>query len=54
MYGRMEEANSLITSLMQDKDAILRRSAMYAVAMAYVGSGSNKAIQKLLHVAVSN
>lgn len=27
---------------------------MYAIAMAYIGSGSNKAIRKLLHVAVSD
>nr|XP_039249968.1 26S proteasome non-ATPase regulatory subunit 1-like [Styela clava] len=54
MYGRMEEADSLIQTLKRDKDPILRRSAMYTVAMAYAGSGSNKAIQTLLHVAVSD
>ncbi|KAF5915815.1 hypothetical protein HPG69_019047 [Diceros bicornis minor] len=35
-----------------DKDPILRRSGMYTVAMAYCGSGNNKAIRRLLHVAV--
>ncbi|XP_057301114.1 26S proteasome non-ATPase regulatory subunit 1-like [Hydractinia symbiolongicarpus] len=54
MYGRMEEADALIESLLQDKDAILRRSAMYTIAMAYAGTGNNKAIRKLLHVAVSD
>jgi len=54
MYGRMEEADSLIESLLQDKDAILRRSAMYTIAMAYAGTGNNKAMRKLLHVAVSD
>jgi len=54
MYGRMEEADSLIETLLSDKDAILRRSAMYTVAMAYAGTGNNKAIRKLLHVAVSD
>lgn len=53
MYGRLEEADPLITSLMQDKDPILRRSGMYTLAMAYCGTGSNQAIRKLLHVAVS-
>lgn len=53
MYGRMEEADTLIETLKRDKDPILRRSAMYTVAMAYAGSGSNKGIQNLLHVAVS-
>merc|ERR1712062_393728 len=54
MYGRLEEADPLITSLMKDKDAILRRSGMYTIAMAYCGTGNNKAIRKLLHVAVSD
>jgi len=53
MYARMEEADTLIENLMRDKDPILRRCAMYTIAMAYVGSGSNKANRKLLHVAVS-
>merc|ERR1719259_1588470 len=54
MYGRLEEADVLIESLCNDKDAILRRSGMYTIAMAYCGTGSNKAIRKLLHVAVSD
>lgn len=53
MYGRLEEADPLIAQLMADKDPILRRSAMYTIAMAYCGTGSNTAIRKLLHVAVS-
>ncbi|XP_014254277.1 26S proteasome non-ATPase regulatory subunit 1 [Cimex lectularius] len=54
MYGRLEEADCLIATLISDKDPILRRSAMYTLAMAYCGTGSNKAIKKLLHVAVSD
>ncbi|KAK3742872.1 hypothetical protein QZH41_020405 [Actinostola sp. cb2023] len=54
MYARMEEADALIESLAQDKDSNLRRSAMYTVAMAYCGTGNNKAIKRLLHVAVSD
>ncbi|EFB25396.1 hypothetical protein PANDA_005725 [Ailuropoda melanoleuca] len=53
MYGRMEEADALIESLCRDKDPILRRSGMYTVAMAYCGSGNNKAIRRLLHVALT-
>jgi len=53
-YGRLEEADPLIESLTRDKDAILRRSGMYTIAMAYCGTGNNKAIRKLLHVAVSD
>lgn len=52
MYARMEEADALIESLMQDKDHNLRMSGMYTVAMAYCGTGNNKAIKRLLHVAV--
>ncbi|XP_075237027.1 regulatory particle non-ATPase 2 [Lycorma delicatula] len=54
MYGRLEEADPLIESLCQDKDPILRRSGMYTITMAYCGTGSNLAIRKLLHVAVSD
>jgi len=54
MYGRMEEADGQIETLLLDKDPILRRSAMYTVAMAYAGTGNNKALRKLLHVAVSD
>lgn len=54
MYGRLEEADPLLTSLCADKDPILRRSGMYTLAMAYCGTGNNQAIRKLLHVAVSD
>ncbi|XP_074109824.1 regulatory particle non-ATPase 2 [Cotesia typhae] len=54
MYGRLEEADPLVTSLCADKDPILRRSGMYTLAMAYCGTGNNQAIRKLLHVAVSD
>jgi len=53
MYGRLEEADILISTLCKDKDPILRRSGMYTLAMAYCGTGNNQAIRKLLHVAVS-
>ncbi|RZF43697.1 hypothetical protein LSTR_LSTR010779 [Laodelphax striatellus] len=54
MYGRLEEADALIESLCRDKDPILRRSGMYTITMAYCGTGSNQAIRRLLHVAVSD
>ncbi|XP_055328577.1 26S proteasome non-ATPase regulatory subunit 1-like [Paramacrobiotus metropolitanus] len=54
MFGRLEEADPLITQLMDDKDPIMRRCAMYTIAMAYCGTGNNEAIRKLLHVAVSD
>lgn len=54
MFGRLEEAKTLIETLINDKDPILRRSAMYTIAMAYCGSGNSEAIRRLLHVAVSD
>merc|ERR1711881_553130 len=54
MYGRLEEADTLIDTLCRDKDANLRRSGMYTIAMAYCGTASNSAIQRLLHMAASD
>ena len=54
MYGRLEEADPLVESLTRDKDAILRRSGMYTIAMAYCGTGKNSVIRKLLQEAVSD
>ncbi|XP_069105242.1 26S proteasome non-ATPase regulatory subunit 1-like [Argopecten irradians] len=54
MYGRLEEADTLIESLCRDKDPILRWSGMFTIAMAYCGSANNQAIRRLLHVAVSD
>ena len=54
MFARLEEADTLIESLIKDKDPLLRRSGMHTIAMAYCGTGNNTAIRKLLHVAVSD
>lgn len=54
MFARLEEADKLIETLCNDKDPLLRRSGMHTIAMAYCGTGNNKAIRKLLHVAVSD
>ncbi|KAI9004255.1 26S proteasome non-ATPase regulatory subunit 1 [Gaertneriomyces semiglobifer] len=54
MYGREDEAEALIEQLGMDKDPILRYGGIYTVAMAYCGTGNNKAIRRLLHVAVSD
>ena len=54
MYGREEGADALIEQLLVDKDPILRYGGVFMVALAYTGTSSNKAIRKLLHVAVSD
>ena len=54
MFGREEEADTLIEQLIIDKDPILRYGAMYTIGLAYVGTANNAAIRRLLHVAVSD
>jgi len=54
MYGREEEADTLVEQLLLDKDAILRYGAMYTIGLAYAGTANNNAIRRLLHFAVSD
>lgn len=54
MYARQEAADELINGLLDDADPTLRYGGIMTVALAYCGSGSNKAVRKLLHVAVSD
>ncbi|RWR87211.1 26S proteasome non-ATPase regulatory subunit 1 A-like protein [Cinnamomum micranthum f. kanehirae] len=54
VYGREEEADTLIEQLTRDQDPILRYGGMYAIALAYRGTANNKAIRQLLHFAVSD
>jgi len=53
-YGQEENADALIEEMRSDRDPILRYGAQYALALAYCGTGSNKAIKVLLHTAVSD
>lgn len=53
-YGLEEKSDAIVDRLLTDKDPILRYGAVYAVALAYVGTSSNNAIKKLLHLAVSD
>lgn len=54
VYGREEEADTLIVQMTRDQDPILRYGGMYALALAYSGTANNKAIRQLLHFAVSD
>lgn len=54
MFGRQEGADELIEGLLNEADPSLRYGGIMTVAMAYCGTGSNKAVRKLLHVAVSD
>ncbi len=54
MYGRQEGADGMIEALLNDPDPTLRYGGILTVALAYCGTGSNKAVRKLLHIAVSD
>ena len=54
MYKREEEADTLITQLLTDKDPILRYGGIYTIATAYIGTANTNIIKKLLHSAVSD
>ncbi|KAL9625002.1 MAG: hypothetical protein Q9160_000731 [Pyrenula sp. 1 TL-2023] len=54
MYGRQESADELINGLLSEADPTLRYGGIMTIALAYCGTGSNKAVRKLLHVAVSD
>ncbi|CAH2350973.1 26S proteasome regulatory subunit Rpn2p [[Candida] railenensis] len=53
-YGREDKALPTINSLMEQESSILRYGGVFTIALAYAGSGSNTAIKKLLHFAVSD
>lgn len=53
-YGREEKADGIINQLLEHGNPILRYGGAYTIALAYAGTGNNKAIKKLLHVAVSD
>ena len=54
MYGLEEAADTLINGLLDDPDPILRYGGIQTTALAYCGTGSNKAVRRLLHFAVSD
>ncbi|KAL7546303.1 hypothetical protein ACHAWF_009632, partial [Thalassiosira exigua] len=53
-FGQEEAADASVEEMRGDRDPIVRYGAMYALALAYCGTGSNKAIRILLHTAVSD
>jgi 26S proteasome regulatory subunit N2 len=53
-FGQEENADAAIEEMRSDRDPIMRYGAQYATALAYCGTGSNKAIRILLHTAVSD
>jgi 26S proteasome regulatory subunit N2 len=53
-YGRQEQADGMIKTLLEEKDPILRYGGVYCLALAYAGTSDNAAVRKLLHIAVSD
>ncbi|QLG73244.1 hypothetical protein HG535_0E03280 [Zygotorulaspora mrakii] len=53
-YGRQDLADMLISDMLANDDKLLRYGGAFTIALAYVGTGNNKAVKKLLHIAVSD
>lgn len=49
-----EGAETLIEQMTRDQDPIIRYGGMFAIGLAYRGTGNFKAVQKLLHFGVSD
>ena len=54
MYGRQDHAEPTIQKLLASKKPLMRESAAWVIALAYVGTASNVALERLLHLAVSD
>ncbi len=54
VYGIGNNADTLIETLIREKDPILRYGAMYCIGMAYAGSGNTTMLQKLIKISVSD
>ncbi|OLY80768.1 26S proteasome non-ATPase regulatory subunit 1-like protein [Smittium mucronatum] len=54
VYGIRDDAELLIKELCDDEDPILRYAGVLAITSAYCASGTNSAIKRLLHMAVSD
>jgi len=54
MYGKEDNADTLIEQMVRSKDSIMRYGAMFAIGCAYAGTTNNAAVKKLLHHALSD
>ncbi len=54
MYGKEDNADGLIETMVLSKDHLIRYGGMFAIGMAYAGTSNNDAIKKLLHYAVTD
>jgi 26S proteasome regulatory subunit N2 len=54
MYAQEDASETLVQALLYSRLPLLRESAAWVTAMAYVGTASNSALKRLLHLAVSD
>ncbi|KAH0787567.1 Proteasome/cyclosome repeat family protein [Histomonas meleagridis] len=54
MYGLQDSSEALVQQLLSSRIPLLRESAAWVTSLAYVGTSSNIALQRLLHLAVSD
>jgi len=54
MYGKEEQADTLIEQMVRSKDSIMRYGAMFAIGCAYAGTQNTSAVSRLLKYAVSD
>jgi 26S proteasome regulatory subunit N2 len=54
LFGLEDRADELIEQMLNDTEPYIRYGGCLALAMAYVGTGSNKVIEKLLQQAVND
>lgn len=54
IYGQLDAADDTIKALAKDKDPLLRRAGCLGTGLAWVGTGSNEALSRMLHTAVSD
>lgn len=54
MYGKEEQADTLIEQMIRSKDSIMRYGGMFAIGCAYAGTQNTSAVQRLLKFAVSD
>ncbi|SCV99868.1 LAFE_0B04280g1_1 [Lachancea fermentati] len=53
-YAREELADETIEQMLKHENGLLRYGGAFTIALAYAGTGNNKAVKKLLHIAVSD
>ena len=53
-YGLEERCEKTVAELLASRKPLMRESAAWVTALAYVGTASNAALQRLLHIAVSD